>query len=187
MSSSNEQISPLPTLRILLLRLLHIPCSLAIVLCIVGGVRQSNPDPKAQSSGKTNAKVGVVIFLLALVQIIFLALLTLPHASKVPLAQRRILHAVVLALPLLAIRLLYSLLANFSTSGTFSTIHGNPFVQLGMAIVEEIIVVVLYMAAGVAALRTYQDDEKGGFVDGPDRRQAETDKEGMTAKAHLVI
>jgi hypothetical protein len=139
-------------LRIKLLRLLHVPCSLAIVLCIVGGVRQTNSDPKAQSSGKTDAKVGVVIFLFSFVEIAVLALFTLPHTRKVPIAQKRLLYAVLLALPLLAVRLLYSILADFSTSKTFSVSHGNPYVQLGMAIVEEIIVVILYTAAGVAAL-----------------------------------
>jgi hypothetical protein len=140
----------------MLLRFLHLPCSLAIVLCIIGGIRQSNADPKAQSSGKTYPKVGIVIFLLSLVEIIVLALLTLPRASRVPLAERRILHNVLLALPLLAVRLLYSMLVDFSTSDTFSTIHGYPYVQLGMSIIEEVIVVILYMAAGVAALMTRQ-------------------------------
>jgi hypothetical protein len=154
----------------MLLRLLHLPCSIAIVLCIVGGVRQSNSDPKVQASGKTNAKAGIVVFLLAFVQIAILALVTLPRARKVPTAQRRILHAVLLALPLLAIRLLYSILANFSTFSTFSTTHGNPCVQLGMAVIEEIIIIVLYLAAGVAALiTTHQDGEaKRGFGDGGD-------------------
>jgi hypothetical protein len=159
----------------MLLRLLHLPCSLAIVLCIVGGVRQSNSDPKVQASGKTNAKIGVIIFLLAFVQIAILALITFPHARKIPTAQRRIIHAVVLALPLLAIRLLYTILANFSTYSTFSTTHGNPCVQLGMAIIEEIIIIVVYLAAGVAALiTTHQDGRaKRGFGDGgnyPDQR-----------------
>jgi hypothetical protein len=150
----------------MLLRLLHIPCSLAIVLCIVGGVRQSSSDSKSQSAGKTNSKVGVVIFLLSFVEIIVLALLTLPHARKVPNAQRRLLHAVLLALPLIAVRLLYSILADFSTSTTFSPSHGNPYVQMGMTMIEEITVIVLYVAAGLAALGTaYQTVPKNPELD----------------------
>ena len=136
----------------MLLRLLHIPCSLAIVLCIVGGVRQTDPNSTSNSSGKVYTKVGVIIFLFALVEIVVLALLTLPNAKKVPIAQSRLLYAVLLALPLLAVRLLYSILADFSSSKTFSATQGNPYVQLGMAIIEEMIVVVLYAAAGLAAL-----------------------------------
>jgi len=154
----------------MLLRFLHIPCSLALILCIVGGVRQTNPDPKVQSSGKTNAKVGVVIFLFSFVEIFILALFTFPNAREIPISQRRVLHAVLLALPLLAIRLLYSTLAGFSTSNTFSAAHGNPYVLLGMAIVEETIVVLLYTAAGVAALSIPHQNvpTKRGFSGGGD-------------------
>jgi hypothetical protein len=159
----------------MLLRLLHLPCTLAIVLCIVGGIHQSSSDHKVQESGKTYAKVGVVIFLIAFVQISILALITLPHARNVPTAQRRILRAALLALPLLAIRLLYSILVDFSTSSVFSTTRGNPFVQLGMSIIEEVIIIVLYLAAGVAALMaTHQDGgARSGFAGGdyPDQRQ----------------
>jgi hypothetical protein len=112
------------------------------------------------SSGKTDTKVGVIIFLLAFVEIVVLALFTLPHAKRVPVAQKRILYAVLLALPLLAVRLLYSILVDFSTSSTFSVSDGSPYVQLGMAIVEEIIVVILYTAAGMAALRIAYPEAK---------------------------
>jgi hypothetical protein len=177
----------------MLLRLLHIPCSLAVVLCIVGGVRQTNPDPQKQLSGKTNAKVGVVIFLFSFVEIVVLALFTLPHARRFHIAHRRILHAVLLALPLLAIRLLYSMLADFSTSNTFSAAHGNPCVQLGMAIIEEIIVVILYTAAGVAALMTPHQavESKRGIGDGGDyhdqKLPGDTVKGGMTSHAGMGI
>jgi hypothetical protein len=172
----------------MLLRLLHLPCSLAIVLCVVGGVHQSSSDPKVQASGKTNSKVGVTIFLLAFVQIVILTLVTVPHARQIPTAQKRILYAILLALPLLAIRLLYSILAGFSTSTTFSTTRGNPCVQLGMAVIEEIIIIVLYLTAGVAALRTSHQDggAKRGFGDGVEYANQSLSKEGMTSTPSMA-
>jgi hypothetical protein len=186
---SNEQISPLPTLRIKLLRLLHVSCSVALILCIVGGVRQSNPnsDPKAVSSGKTLAKVGVIIFLVSFIQVVALALLTLPQAKKVHVAQKRLLYAVLLALPLITVRLIYVILANFSTSTTFSISRGDPYVQLGMAIIEEMIVVMLYTAAGFAALgTTYQavaTNQELEFDNNMYRQGHNIDSHGKTAYA----
>jgi len=177
----------------MLLRFLHIPCSLAVVLCVIGGIRQTDHDPKKISSGKTFSKVGVVIFLLSFVEIAVLALFTLPHARKVPIAQRRILHAVLLALPLLAIILLYSMLANFNVSNALSVVHGNPCVQLGMAIIEEFIVVIVYTAAGVAGLITSHQAgvTNRGFGDGGDYRDqrlpGDTDKGGMRTHAGVGI
>jgi hypothetical protein len=173
----------------MLLRLLHIPCSLALVLCIVGGIRQTSTNSKVQSSGKTDAKVGIVIFLFSFVQIVVLALFTLPHAKKVPITQRRLLYAVLLALPLLMVRLIYSVLVDFSTSPTFSVSHGNPYVQLGMAIVEEIIVLILYTVVGVAALVTaYQPvakDQEFEYGGNTHYQGLLVGQEGMTSYAGM--
>jgi len=65
--------------------------------------------------------------------------------------EKRILLAVLAALPLLAVRLLYSLLADFANNSTVSILGGNATVQLCMAIIEEMIATIMFLAAGITA------------------------------------
>ena len=69
--------------------------------------------------------------------------------GNAPRGEKRIYFAVLAALPFLAVRLLYSLLAAFSNNSTFSIQGGNPLVQLFMGILEEFIIVVMYTLAGL--------------------------------------
>ena len=67
------------------------------------------------------------------------------------MGEKRIVYAVLAALPLIAVRLLYSLLADFANNSTFNILFGNATVQLCMAIIEEMIVVVFFLIAGLLA------------------------------------
>ena len=64
---------------------------------------------------------------------------------------RRILHAVLSSLPLLANRLAYSLLVDFEDKSTFSIVDREATVQLCMAITEEFIVMIFFLLAGCVA------------------------------------
>jgi hypothetical protein len=66
-------------------------------------------------------------------------------------SQRRIFLCILLALPLIALRLLYSLIGNFESSpnNQFSIIYGSSSIQLGMATIEEFIIVLVYAILGV--------------------------------------
>ena len=71
--------------------------------------------------------------------------------SNLPWGEKRILYAVLASLPLLAVRLLYSLLADFKNDSTFNTVDGNATVQLCMAIIEEFIVTLFFLVSGYVA------------------------------------
>ena len=78
-------------------------------------------------------------------------------------------------------------MVDFSSSSTFSVSHGSPYVQLGMAIVEEIIVVILYAAVGMAALRIANPEAENLELSG-DNAQSQgfilnNDKEDITSYA----
>ena len=73
------------------------------------------------------------------------------NIRELPWGEKRILIAVLAALPLLAIRLLYSLLSDFANNNTFSILDGDATVQLCMALIEEMIVAVIFLAAGLVA------------------------------------
>jgi len=79
---------------------------------------------------------------------------------KTPAGERRILLAVLAALPFIAVRLLYSILSNFSNNTTFSLVNGNAFVQLAMATAEELVVVVIYTIMGLTLAKFDYDPPK---------------------------
>lgn len=80
-----------------------------------------------------------------------LALLTCTSLSAIPSGEKRILFGVLLALPFIFVRILYSVLADFVNNSTFRLIDGNPTAQLCMSIVEEMVVAVVYIATGLTA------------------------------------
>ena len=79
---------------------------------------------------------------------VLLAVLTTTDIRNLPPGEKRILYAVLLSLPLLAVRLLYSLLVDFDNNGTFNIIGGNATVQLCMAIIEEFVITYFFLVAG---------------------------------------
>lgn len=80
-----------------------------------------------------------------------LAALTMANIRNLPWDEKWILIAVLAALPFLAVRLLYSILADFEDNNTFNIIKGNATVQLCMAVIDEFIITVFFLAAGLAA------------------------------------
>lgn len=124
---------------------------LALVLSIVGGTRISSSDTSKHSSGETFEKAGIIIFLISYLAIVAFAVLTAVESRDLPWGEKRILYAVLASLPLLAVRLLYSLLADFKDDSTFNIINGNATVQLCMAIIEEFIVTFFFLVAGLIA------------------------------------
>lgn len=122
---------------------------IALILCIVGGIDEADATSSDISTGKKYTKIGVVMFLIVYLVLTALVIITMKDVGNAPRGEKRIYFAVLAAIPLLAVRLLWSLLATFKDDSTFSTTNGNALVQLFMAILEEFIIVVFYMLAGL--------------------------------------
>ena len=138
-------------MRIIASHILHIPCILALILAVIGGTRLSSSDVSKHPSGEDFEKAGGILFLAVYVGLIVLVLLTMIHFTQLPWGEKRILVAVMAALPLLAVRILYSLLADFKHDTTFNIEGGNETVQLCMSIIEEMIVMAFFLLAGITA------------------------------------
>lgn len=80
-------------------------------------------------------------------------------------SQTRIFVCVLIALPLIAVRLLYSLIGDFSNdpNNQFSIINGSPKIQLAMATIEEILVVLMFAILGVFTPRAINYDDNRAF------------------------
>ena len=105
-------------------------------------------------------KAGLIIFLIIYICIFFLIAQSASRINNLPSSEKIILLALIVALPFLAVRILFGLLAYFSTFSTFSPSDGSVLVRAFMAILEEILVVISYTRAGILVTR-YGDARVG--------------------------
>ncbi|MCJ1283119.1 hypothetical protein MMC26_002446 [Xylographa opegraphella] len=132
-----------------IIQIAQLPTLIALILCIVGGTDRASSDISEYSTGQTYIKAGIAIFIVIYVVLFGLTVVTGADLGNAPRGEKRIYFAVVAALPLIAVRLLYSILADFTSISNFSLANPDPWVQLFMAVIEECIVVLMYTLAGL--------------------------------------
>ena len=133
-----------------IIQLAQLPTMVALILCIVGGIDEASSSISDQASGQTLFKVGIAIFVVIYALLFLLAAFTARDVGNAPRGEKQIYFAVLAALPLIAVRLVWSILAVFTTMQNFSLTNGNPVIQLCMAVLEEIVVIIMYTLAGLA-------------------------------------
>jgi hypothetical protein len=137
-----------------IIQVAQLPSLIALILCIIGGTDAADANNGSDlSSAQTKTKVGIIIFLCIYILLVSLVVITIQDVGKAPSSEKRIYWAIVLALPWLAVRVVYSILASFTNSSAFSITGDHPLVQLFMAIIEEFIIVCLYTLAGLTISR----------------------------------
>jgi hypothetical protein len=124
---------------------------IALGLAIFGATDEASPNTSDIQKGKTIMKSAIIIFLMIYLLVFALVVITMKDVGTAPRGEKRIYLAVLGALPLLAVRLLYSILAAFTNNEDFSIFDGKPLIKLFMAIAEEFIIVCFYTLVGLTA------------------------------------
>lgn len=96
----------------------------------------------------TTSKVGIALYIVAYVGLVLVYIASVSGTSLVPNKERRVPLAIVLALPFVLVRLVYSACSVFLHSHLFNIVTGNTAVLVAMAIMEEFVVVTIYIALG---------------------------------------
>ncbi|PYH73653.1 uncharacterized protein BO88DRAFT_484551 [Aspergillus vadensis CBS 113365] len=117
-----------------------------MVLCIVGA---SNSSSLQGITNSTEAKVGDVLYLIAWACLCALLLVVGSKYRSIEDGEHRLVLAVGISVPLLLVRLIYSLLSVFTHNPTFNMLTGNVTVFLVMAVLEEIVIVVICLGVGM--------------------------------------
>ncbi|PWY93452.1 hypothetical protein BO94DRAFT_460067 [Aspergillus sclerotioniger CBS 115572] len=130
----------------LLFRLLGLITLVGMILCIVGSTKSTNLTDIVNSS---EAKIGDVLYLVAWVGLCAMLLLIGSKYQSIEAGEHRLLLAVGISVPLLFVRLIYSLLSVFTHRSTFNMFTGNVTVMLFMTVLEEIAIVVICLGVGV--------------------------------------
>ncbi|KAL8835211.1 MAG: hypothetical protein Q9170_003407 [Blastenia crenularia] len=156
-------------------QILHFPNIIALALAVVGGVRLSSSSPSTQSSGKYFARAGVSIFMAIFLIYVILCILTwvLP-SHTIARGEKCILYGILIATPFIFLRILYALLAATRDKGKFRILDGSASAQLGIGIIEEMIVVIVYVGTGIIAPVDKRVEEGKGEERGRQMVQAST-------------
>ncbi|CZR55858.1 uncharacterized protein PAC_05746 [Phialocephala subalpina] len=132
-----------------IIQITALPAMIALALCIVGGTDEADTDASDISNGKKYMKIGILIFGAIYLLLCALVIITMKDVGNAMHGEKRIYFAVLTALPFLAVRLLYSVLAAFSNNKDFSIFGGKPLIQLFMGVVEEFVIVCIYTLVGL--------------------------------------
>ncbi|GJP87565.1 hypothetical protein AlacWU_00464 [Aspergillus niger] len=127
-------------------RLIGLLTLAGMVLCIVGSSMSSSLQGITNS---IEAKVGDVLYVIAWACLCVLLLVVGSKYASIEDGEHRLLLAVGISVPLLLVRLIYSLLSVFTHNPTFNMLTGNVTVFLVMAVLEEIVIVGICLGVGM--------------------------------------
>lgn len=145
-------------------------CQLVVIAgLILGAIGGSQAGSDYGNTGEyhvtTLSKAGIVLMLVGYVLLVLATLTVLVQISFVEQREKRLLIAVALSLPFILVRLLYAALDTFSNDADFNPLNGKIDIQLGMAIIMEMIVIAIVEAVGLTLQKLPPGPPQGQHVD----------------------
>jgi len=131
---------------LVIVKIVHTPAVIALILCIVGATNASSPD---QIDSQSTVHIGVILYLVVWITLVLLTLGACLLKRKREQGEGALIMAVTCAIPFIFIRLLYSLLSAFSHDKTFNPVTGSDTATLFMSVLPEMVAVVIYLATGL--------------------------------------
>ncbi|KAE8444871.1 hypothetical protein EG329_014119 [Mollisiaceae sp. DMI_Dod_QoI] len=133
-----------------ILQLVQIIIIVGLVLAIIGGVNAGNTfETTHQYHPGTLNKAGTSLLIVSYAAIVLFTALISIFVSHAEAGEKRLFLAVALALPFLAVRLIYSGLSTFSTNPRYNILTGNTTLFLCLALIEELIIVITFETVGL--------------------------------------
>lgn len=127
-------------------RLIQLLITIGLILSIVGGSNSINSDGTFKV--QTISKVAIIIFIVAYVALALTALLASSKLHHAESGEKRLLLAVILALPFIIVRLVYSTLAALTDFHEFNLLTGSVAIFAVMAVAMEFAVILIYLVTG---------------------------------------
>jgi hypothetical protein len=126
-------------------RITQILIAIGLILSIVGGTNSISPS--GTFTVQTTSKAGVLLYVVGWVILTLRTIFTIPQFSS-HIGEKRLAIAVIIALPFIAVRISYSVLAVFLHNHDFSLINGSVTIWVVMSVLEEFLVVIIYLVVG---------------------------------------
>ncbi len=132
--------------------MLQLLVTIGLILSIAGGT-SGTVQPDGTVRVTTTSKAGIALYIVAYIGIVFVYVISVPRTSVVPDQERRVPVAIIFALPFVLSRLIYSACSVFMHSHFFNIVTGSVAVRVATAIIEEFIVVAIYIALGFLVVK----------------------------------
>lgn len=145
------------------IQIIYLPAFIALILCISGGSDETSTNPSNQKSGKAEIRAGIIMFVFIYIGLFLLTMITARDFGKIPGGERRMFVAIVLSLPFLAVRILYSILSQFSNSKTFNMLNPQIWARVLMVVIEEFVVVIMFTIVGLTIPKFSGDIARTGM------------------------
>lgn len=151
---------------------IHLVGLAALVLSIIGGTKIQSSSSSSHSTGKECLEAGSIVFLLIFLTLAVLAILTAFKSRHVPSAERVLIFAGVGVLPVLCVRLVYTVATAFSSPGSdFYYLAPHVIVQALMQFAMEAIAIIIYSWAGLTVPKTRPANNVNGPSDVEEQKQ----------------
>jgi hypothetical protein len=136
------------------LRLVPISVAVALVLVIIGvSISANDLAEVGVYTIQITTEVGVALFVVVYATTVLIAGIFIRYRSHVEVGERRVLIAVIASIPFVLVRLIYTILATFTSTKKFSVIDGSVVIMACATDMEEIVVVMIYEAVGLTLRR----------------------------------
>lgn len=156
--------------------------TVGLILSIAGGTG-GTVQPDGTVKVATTSKAGIALYIVAYVGIVLVYFVSVPKTSVVPNQERRVPVAIIFALPFVVVRLIYSACSVFLHSHLFNIVTGSVAVRVAMAVIEEFIVVAIYIWLGF--LVTKIDANAQGPIAGREWKR-KADRNGRQLRRHSM-
>jgi hypothetical protein len=98
-------------------------------------------------------KIGIILLVAVFAVVVLITAMFMFHRSHAEPGERRLINAIAASIPSILIRLIYVVLITFSHIQKFSVLQGSVVVFGCMAIMQELIVVIIYIGVGITLPR----------------------------------
>ncbi|GJJ08727.1 hypothetical protein Clacol_002946 [Clathrus columnatus] len=133
-----------------LLNLVRIILVVGLILAIIGGTDQTPGNSQSsQNDGHTLSKVSSILYLVGYLALFGVHVLLWSVREDLPAVYRKFLLHISIALPFLAVPVLYFILGSFKPNSKFSPTTGDWRIYLVMDLIMEYIVVCIYIVSGI--------------------------------------
>lgn len=146
-------------LHVAMFHVVHIIILVGLILGIVGGIDAGNTfQSTGQYHPRSLNKAGTSLLIISYVLIVIFTAVIGMFIKHAEAGEKRIYLAVVVALPILLIRIIYSALGTFSTDRKYNVLTGSTTLFLCVCLLEEFIIVVIYEVTGLTLVKLEKEE-----------------------------
>jgi hypothetical protein len=131
----------------------------------------------------TTVKAGIILFLVVFAAMVLIFVFSITNLGPLHSRERLVALAIATAAPFILVRLLYSVLSDFLHSHEFNIVDGSVAIHVAMSVIEEFIVVLIYLILGFI-IDKLENDKRGPIASRPWKVSRQRGNTGDDSRLH---